>query len=112
MPDRTATGRDPLLILLALVVCCAGHALLVVVGAAGAAAAFAAVIGNWPAVAAGVVGLALAGTAVAIHLRRPRAPGSQHRTQSPWWAATISSVVVGRGVSGIPPRAGQDDVFA
>lgn len=70
-----------MLIVLAVVVCCAGHAVLLAFGAAGAAAAFAAVIGNWPAVAAGVVGVALAGTAVAIHLRRSPARPSQHRTE-------------------------------
>ena len=37
----------------------------------------------------------------------PKVDGSPHssdvcQTRSSWWAATISSVVVGRGVSGIP----------
>ncbi len=78
--DRAANGRSPALIVLALV-CCAGHTFLGAFGTAGAAAGLAAVIGNWPVVAAGVVGVALAGSAVASQLRRPPARSSQHRAE-------------------------------
>ena len=68
-----------MLVALTLVICCAGHALLLGFGVGGAAAAAVAVTGNWP-VVAGVVGVALAGTAVLIRVQRHLARGSQHRT--------------------------------